>query len=26
MVSYPVASALKHFPADFGLQPSEADQ
>ncbi|NVZ25934.1 formate dehydrogenase [Pseudomonas gingeri] len=26
MTSYPVASALKHFPADFGLQPSEADQ
>jgi formate dehydrogenase iron-sulfur subunit len=26
MVSFPVASALKHFPADFGLQSSEADQ
>ncbi|WP_017904900.1 formate dehydrogenase beta subunit [Pseudomonas asplenii] len=26
MTSYPVASALKYFPADFGLQPSEADQ
>ncbi|BAN46145.1 NADH-quinone oxidoreductase subunit NuoF [Metapseudomonas resinovorans] len=26
MTSYPVASALKHFPADFGLQTSEADQ
>ncbi len=26
MVSFPVASALKYFPADFGLQPSEADQ
>ncbi|MGY2284037.1 formate dehydrogenase [Pseudomonas gingeri] len=26
MTSYPVASALKHFPTDFGLQPSEADQ
>ncbi|VVM58689.1 hypothetical protein PS662_01193 [Pseudomonas fluorescens] len=26
MVSFPVASALKHFPADFGLQASEADQ
>ncbi len=26
MTSYPVASALKRFPADFGLQPSEADQ
>ncbi|MFZ4964807.1 formate dehydrogenase beta subunit [Pseudomonas sp. Mn2068] len=26
MTSYPLASALKHFPADFGLQPSEADQ
>jgi formate dehydrogenase iron-sulfur subunit len=26
MVSFPVASALKHFPADFGLQPSEAEQ
>ncbi|WP_025128422.1 NADH-quinone oxidoreductase subunit NuoF [Pseudomonas sp. PH1b] len=26
MTSYPVASALKHFPADFGLQPSEAEQ
>jgi formate dehydrogenase iron-sulfur subunit len=26
MVSFPVASALKYFPADFGLQASEADQ
>lgn len=26
MTSYPVGSALKYFPADFGLQPSEADQ
>ncbi|WLI11683.1 MULTISPECIES: NADH-quinone oxidoreductase subunit NuoF [Pseudomonas] len=26
MTSYPVVSALKHFPADFGLQASEADQ
>ncbi|MHC8388263.1 formate dehydrogenase beta subunit [Pseudomonas sp. MDT2-39-1] len=26
MVSFPVASALKHFPADFGLQASEAEQ
>ncbi|VVP56298.1 formate dehydrogenase beta subunit [Pseudomonas fluorescens] len=26
MVSFPVASALKYFPADFGLQSSEADQ
>ncbi|CAD5199162.1 formate dehydrogenase beta subunit [Pseudomonas sp. FEN] len=26
MTSYPVASALKHFPADFGLQSSEAEQ
>ncbi|WP_179056311.1 formate dehydrogenase beta subunit [Pseudomonas umsongensis] len=26
MVSFPVASALKYFPADFGLQPSEAEQ
>lgn len=26
MTSYPVASALKYFPADFGLQSSEADQ
>ena len=26
MVSFPVASALKHFPADFGLLPSEAEQ
>ncbi len=26
MTSYPVASALKHFPADFGLAPSEAEQ
>ncbi len=26
MTSYPVASALKHFPADFGLQASEAEQ
>lgn len=26
MTAYPVASALKYFPADFGLQPSEADQ
>ncbi|MCY1455263.1 NADP-reducing hydrogenase subunit HndC [compost metagenome] len=26
MTSYPVTSALKYFPADFGLQPSEADQ
>ncbi|QNH80091.1 formate dehydrogenase [Pseudomonas protegens] len=26
MTSYPVASALKHFPADFGLASSEAEQ
>ncbi|MHC8363771.1 formate dehydrogenase beta subunit [Pseudomonas sp. LS2P72] len=26
MVSFPVASALKYFPADFGLQSPEADQ
>ncbi|MEL7938385.1 NADH-ubiquinone oxidoreductase-F iron-sulfur binding region domain-containing protein [Pseudomonas delhiensis] len=26
MTSYPVASALKHFPADFGLATTEADQ
>jgi formate dehydrogenase iron-sulfur subunit len=26
MTSYPVVSALKHFPADFGLQASEAEQ
>ncbi|MVV47726.1 formate dehydrogenase beta subunit [Pseudomonas sp. PB120] len=26
MVSFPVASALKYFPADFGLQASEAEQ
>ncbi|WP_183680467.1 NADH-quinone oxidoreductase subunit NuoF [Pseudomonas sp. Tn43] len=26
MTSYPVVSALKYFPADFGLQSSEADQ
>ncbi|MHC8304371.1 formate dehydrogenase beta subunit [Pseudomonas sp. PB3P13] len=26
MAPFPVASALKYFPADFGLQPSEADQ
>ncbi|MEX3775660.1 formate dehydrogenase beta subunit [Pseudomonas sp. MYb118] len=26
MTSYPVASALKYFPADFGLQTSEAEQ
>jgi formate dehydrogenase iron-sulfur subunit len=26
MTAYPVASALKHFPADFGLQASEAEQ
>jgi formate dehydrogenase iron-sulfur subunit len=26
MTSYPVASALKHFPADFGLQSPEAEQ
>ncbi|WP_374438015.1 formate dehydrogenase beta subunit [Pseudomonas panipatensis] len=26
MTSYPVASALKHFPADFGLATPEADQ
>jgi formate dehydrogenase iron-sulfur subunit len=26
MVSFPVASALKYFPADFGLQSSEAEQ
>ena len=26
MTSYPVASALKHFPADFGLLASEAEQ
>jgi len=26
MTSYPVASALKHFPADFGLHASEAEQ
>ncbi|MNF56578.1 NADP-reducing hydrogenase subunit HndC [compost metagenome] len=26
MTAYPVTSALKHFPADFGLQTSEADQ
>ncbi|MBT8769286.1 formate dehydrogenase beta subunit [Metapseudomonas boanensis] len=26
MTSYPVASALKHFPADFGLETTEADQ
>jgi formate dehydrogenase iron-sulfur subunit len=26
MTAYPVASALKHFPADFGLQLSEAEQ
>ena len=26
MTAYPVTSALKHFPADFGLQTPEADQ
>jgi len=26
MVSFPVASALKHFPADFGVHASEAEQ
>ncbi|QXH53232.1 formate dehydrogenase [Pseudomonas fakonensis] len=26
MTAYPVASALKHFPADFGLAPAEAAQ
>lgn len=26
MTSYPVTSALKHFPADFGLANTEADQ
>ncbi|WP_149087722.1 formate dehydrogenase beta subunit [Pseudomonas prosekii] len=26
MAPFPVVSALKYFPADFGLQPSEADQ
>lgn len=26
MTSYPVASALKHFPADFGLHAAEAEQ
>jgi formate dehydrogenase iron-sulfur subunit len=26
MAPFPVVSALKHFPADFGLQPSEAEQ
>lgn len=26
MTAYPVASALKHFPADFGLAPQEAVQ
>lgn len=26
MTAYPVTSALKHFPADFGLKSSEADQ
>jgi len=26
MTSYPVTSALKHFPADFGLAHTEADQ
>ncbi|MFK8402873.1 formate dehydrogenase beta subunit [Pseudomonas sp. BGr12] len=26
MTAFPVASALKHFPADFGLATSEADQ
>ncbi|WP_371367824.1 formate dehydrogenase beta subunit [Pseudomonas sp. QL9] len=26
MTSYPVTSALKHFPADFGLATKEADQ
>ncbi|WP_028630526.1 formate dehydrogenase beta subunit [Metapseudomonas resinovorans] len=26
MTSYPVTSALKHFPADFGLKTPEADQ
>ncbi|WP_160286918.1 formate dehydrogenase beta subunit [Pseudomonas knackmussii] len=26
MTSYPVTSALKHFPADFGLTTKEADQ
>ncbi|WP_330114792.1 NADH-quinone oxidoreductase subunit NuoF [Pseudomonas sp. JS3066] len=26
MTAYPVTSALKHFPADFGLEPVEADQ
>jgi len=26
MTSYPVASALKHFPADFGLASPEAAQ
>jgi formate dehydrogenase iron-sulfur subunit len=26
MVSFPVTSALKHFPADFGLPASEAEQ
>ncbi|MDH4607413.1 NADH-quinone oxidoreductase subunit NuoF [Pseudomonas sp. BN102] len=26
MTAYPVTSALKHFPADFGLETSETDQ
>ncbi|WP_152223239.1 NADH-ubiquinone oxidoreductase-F iron-sulfur binding region domain-containing protein [Pseudomonas sp. SCB32] len=26
MTAFPVTSALKHFPADFGLAPQEADQ
>ncbi|QEY60872.1 formate dehydrogenase [Metapseudomonas lalkuanensis] len=26
MTAFPVTSALKHFPADFGLETSEADQ
>ncbi|GLZ84770.1 NAD-dependent formate dehydrogenase subunit beta [Metapseudomonas resinovorans] len=26
MTAFPVTSALKHFPADFGLEPVEADQ
>ncbi|MDT4838494.1 NADH oxidoreductase (quinone), F subunit [compost metagenome] len=26
MTAYPVTSALKHFPADFGLETTEADQ
>ncbi|MNP82648.1 hypothetical protein D3C76_1813620 [compost metagenome] len=26
MTAFPVTSALKHFPADFGLATSEADQ